>query len=471
MRHYPPPGGFYPPPNFYGQYSPYSYPPHFYPQPPIPEQVYPSEAHSKVAFMPPANHSVSHSTATSSSESMIVSRNVAVIGNHAAFRKVQTSVSNSEKAAVPQFGFAQVRQQMRSPESAAQNSNAFHSLKEEETAMEDGAEQDNREADDEQLRGSVVTKSESETDPGLVSPNSETAETKPDERLQEESRATFPDGAAMPNQSEDIERVQTMFSLNFEKIYGESLLESRIRVWKEIETGVKFYDCTCGGRKPSRSLTKIQDHAKGHDVKFRQCPHCTKQFTSYRSLNAHKRAHKDVLEAEREARKLRAVESAQTRSYFEPQEPAPDSPQETHHEVSMDNRELERSPRNSFERQEEAAEEEVDVAPLSPNSQVQVQLQHPPIGLQSMQVHTSHRIIATSQPTADAPLVSTSSPERSHSITDAPSYPSNHVQVATTGQMYDSTAASNSSSHYSSQHYPSVYNTSPNQEPLEPRTQ
>jgi hypothetical protein len=95
--------------------------------------------------------------------------------------------------------------------------------------------------------------------------------------------------------NEDIERIQTMFSLKFDKIYGQTVPGSRIRVWKEIETGEKQYDCTCGGRRPSRSLTKIQDHAKGHDVKFRQCPHCTKQFTSHRSLNAHKRSHKEAI--------------------------------------------------------------------------------------------------------------------------------------------------------------------------------
>jgi hypothetical protein len=115
----------------------------------------------------------------------------------------------------------------------------------------------------------------------------------------------FPDGGVFPDQEQDIKRVEQTFSLKFEKLLGEGA-DSRVRLFRS-DAGLTFYDCTCGGRKPSRCLSKIQDHSKNHDLKFRVCKYCDKKFSSYRSLNAHKRAHKHLIVAEREAKRIKEV--------------------------------------------------------------------------------------------------------------------------------------------------------------------
>eukprot|EP00475_Leptophrys_vorax_P026873 TRINITY_DN3822_c0_g1_i1.p1 TRINITY_DN3822_c0_g1~~TRINITY_DN3822_c0_g1_i1.p1 ORF type:complete len:471 (-),score=93.29 TRINITY_DN3822_c0_g1_i1:1855-3171(-) len=100
--------------------------------------------------------------------------------------------------------------------------------------------------------------------------------------------------ARFPNQQSDIQRVERTMPFTFVRLLSETGPDSRIRVWKS-NTRLTYYDCTCGSRKPSRCLKKMKVHAGNHDLKYRQCMFCDKKFKSYRSLNAHKRAHKEAL--------------------------------------------------------------------------------------------------------------------------------------------------------------------------------
>lgn len=69
----------------------------------------------------------------------------------------------------------------------------------------------------------------------------------------------------------------------------------RIRIWKNSR-GWTFYDCTCGARKPVRSLSKIMVHVRnGHERKEWNCKECGKEFENRFQLSAHMHTHKNSL--------------------------------------------------------------------------------------------------------------------------------------------------------------------------------
>jgi hypothetical protein len=66
---------------------------------------------------------------------------------------------------------------------------------------------------------------------------------------------------------------------------------SRIRIWIN-SSGLQYYDCECGKRKPVQDLYKIKQHVNRHDVEEHTCPVCAKTFKHHLQMNAHMKVHK-----------------------------------------------------------------------------------------------------------------------------------------------------------------------------------
>ena len=64
-----------------------------------------------------------------------------------------------------------------------------------------------------------------------------------------------------------------------------------IRVWHDSR-GNTLFDCVCGNKKPTPSLTSMKHHIHWHSSSLKPCPVCRKEFPNHWSLNAHMKVHK-----------------------------------------------------------------------------------------------------------------------------------------------------------------------------------
>jgi hypothetical protein len=70
----------------------------------------------------------------------------------------------------------------------------------------------------------------------------------------------------------------------------------RIRIWRDLQSGLDFYDCVCGKRKPQKSVKSILKHIVRHfkstTDKTYKCVKCHREFRHHLGLNSHQKIHK-----------------------------------------------------------------------------------------------------------------------------------------------------------------------------------